>query len=289
MTAEDRRRPKSVILDALFVREQMRERGLTQRELASRIHVELRTLQRWLAGATVDIASAERIAKQLQCGMRVLCAELPRSYTRGLMAWPGPSSPWVRVLQRYDASLAAEMASLWQRWSHWTSLLQLHGQPVERTVVRLPGTLEFEHRFLPLRVRLRGEESRAHLRFMAQVNSRVRFAFGEVTVDGDATRLEEYAFTRALAGRRDADGWFKVLVWISPDLKEVVIASEAPFEVERWERGDADPTLFDAASRDLAGAVCFRPSSMDLRAAGLPAWDDRYRPGSAPTPAGSDI
>lgn len=289
MSAEVRRRLKHVTLATEFVREQMRERDLTQRELASRVHVELRTLQRWFAGASVDVASAERIAKELQCGMGVLCVELPASYPRAPLAWFGPASPWTRLLKRYDASLAAEVTSLGRRWHHWTSLLQFHGQPVERTVIRLPGTLEFEHRFLPLRVRLRGEAQRARLLFMAQVNPRVRFSFGEVTVEGDATRLEEYAFTRALAGRRDADGSFKVLVWISPDLKEVVIASEAQFEVERWERRNADATLFHAAASDLAGAVCFRPSSMDLRAAGLPGWDDRYRPADAAEGSGGDI
>ncbi len=275
-----RRRPRSnrATLNANFVRERLSARGLTQRELATRVHIELRTLQRWLSGARVDLDSAERIARELECGMGALCAELPDHYARPPLARLGSRPRLAAWLERYDASLAAGLRVLSQHWHQWASLVQFHGQPLERTVIRLPGTSIHEHSFLPLRLRVPRALERATLRFEAQVNPRIRFSFGEVRVNGDAVRLEEYAFTRALDGARDAEGRVTVLVWVSPDVRELVIASEDPFEIERFERRGGDPTLFDAADADLRGAVCFRPSAIDLRVAGLPAWDDRYRP-----------
>ncbi len=70
----------------------------------------------------------------------------------------------------------------------------------------------------------------------------------------------------------------RVDVWVAAEMREVVIASDEPFDARRLEVEGEPSDLFDRTRPELARALCFRPSAMDLRLAGLPAWDDRLRP-----------
>lgn len=256
-------------LDADFVRARLAELGLSQRALADELGFELRTLQRWMAGTRIDTRDAERIAHRLSRGMRAVCRELPAEYDASPLR---RVESVMRFLETRDATFAEPMRVFRSHWKHWVSLLELHAEPVERYVARLvTGPLD-RHRFVPVRIRVEGE--RCALRFHAQVLPRVRYAFGRVDVDGDAVRLEEFAFTRAMNGRA-RDGELRVDVWISDEVAEIVVTSDDPFELTRL---PVPPTLeFQRSDPELTDAVCFRPSTMDLRLAGLPTWDDRLR------------
>lgn len=263
------------VLNSDFVRQCLADRGWSQRELADRSGVELRSLQRWLAGQRVDVLQAEKVAVVLERGMASICTELPGGYRRSPLSRLTGLLPW---LERRNAVLASGLKLLSTHWLHWMSLIHFHGQPLEEFVWRADVPAERSNTFLPLRIRMPGTSSPATLSFQATVHPRVRFEFGEIWVSEGRTRLREFAFTRELTSTLDAEGRLTVLVWIAPEMRQVVIASDTHFEASTFERPGMDATTFDARDSDLSGALCFRPSAMSLRAAGLPTWDDRYRP-----------
>lgn len=263
-------------LDDVFVRARLAELGLSQRALADELGFELRTLQRWMAGGRIGTPDAERIAMRLGRGMGAVCRSLPDAYTHSPLE---RLAPFVRFLERRDEVLAGPFRMIDSFFSHWVSLVQFHAQPVERFVARFPVDERFRHRFVPLLLDFGpGAPEGAFARFHAQVSPRMRYLFGEVRLRGDRARLEEYAFTRAMESELGAERAVRVDVWVAAEMREVVIASDHPFEARRIPV-DGEPTdLFDRTRPELERALCFRPSAMDLRLAGLPAWDDRLRP-----------
>ena len=79
-------------LDGDLVRARLAELGHSQRSFAASLGYELRTLQRWLSGSRLDTADAERIARALGRGMRVV--ETPEAFDRDRRK-PGSHLKWI--------------------------------------------------------------------------------------------------------------------------------------------------------------------------------------------------
>jgi transcriptional regulator with XRE-family HTH domain len=267
-------------MKAEAVRERMAVLGLTQAELAERCGLELRTLQRWMAGGRVSVDDAERIARALGLGTRLCFDGVPIAHLGSPFA---RVAPFARLLSRSDEALSQAFKVVLDQFSfvdrHTSFIPHPPDGYVQRLAIPRIGVQGFERLTLQPSVDRRGSQ---RITFAAQVGRRFRYEFGEIRIEGEQLRLVEHFHTRALRALRAADGSFALWVWISPELRELVVVSDADFRLWPIELGRRLQT-FDSDAPDNRHALCFRPSAMHLRAAGLePSFDRMLGRGRTP-------
>ncbi len=245
--------------------------GATQTSISRECGFELRTVQRWFAGGSVSLADAEQLAAALGLGTEDLFDGVPSEAASAfarLRAAP-------RLLRHVDSSLAQALRTMLDHFEFIDRHVSLSTHPGTGYVHRLPMAIEERRRFQVLRIALAPGDDRTsyRVRFMAQVGRRLRYEFGEVRVASGEAQLAEHFHTRSARAPLDARGRLSVWVWIPRELAELVLVSDRDLEVEREPGAASD--LFDLRRPETRHAVCFRPATMHLREAGLPASFDR--------------
>lgn len=239
--------------------------GLTQTALARLSDVELRTMQRWFAGAGVAYVDAEGMARALGVGTHDLFDGIPEStgsvFTR--------LRDVVRLLGNRNGTLAQAVRISLEQFAYIDEHVAFTAHPAHGFVHRIPIRALRPHGFAVLH--LRGAPV-ARYAFHTQLGARFRYAFGEIQVAQRAARLVEHFHTRTSTAALAGDGEVTAFVWIPKEMRELVIVADHDLDVAL---DVEDAPVFDLRDPRTAHAVCFRPAPMHLRDAGLPPTFDR--------------
>jgi len=250
-------------------RARLSELRLTQTALAEGAGVELRTLQRWLAGGSTRLADAERVARALGLGTAELFDGVPDEAS---------DSPFVRLrsalrlLGTREWTLAHAVRTAVSSFDFIDRHASFTAHPRRGYVRRAPMGAARAHGFAAVRLRF-GAPPPSRLQLGAQIGRSFRYDFAEITLAGAEAELVELFHTRSVRAPLAPDGCLWAHVWVASEMQELVVMADRDFELEDHPELRAD--LFDLASPGTAHAVCSRPSSMQLRDAGLSPVHDR--------------
>ena len=251
------------------VRARLRDMCLSQTELARQSAVELRTLQRWLAGQGVPIEGAEAVAATLGLGTRDCFDGIPDSHYAPPLA---RLRRWLRWLPGSQGDLGIGLRAIADHFDFITDGISFVPHPAHGFVVRQPIDRDRVHAFSVLRIASSAEQGQ--MTFWGQTSGRLRYLFGRLMLDAERITLDEHFHMRRVCAPRREDGSFDIWVWSPPDMRCAVLVSDVPVERTAFDMAPT-PQLFAADAEHSRHAVCFRPSVMGLRAAGLPAHFDR--------------
>jgi transcriptional regulator with XRE-family HTH domain len=239
--------------------------GITQVELAEACSVDVRTIQRWLAGGRLKIDDAERVASALRLGTAELCEGVPE---------PGSALARVRAMHKAlvarDGAVAQLLRMIPRLYPHMMEHVTFDAHPPLGHVygVRPPASLRG---FLVIRLTPTGPSMAIDVmeRLLPSLmieRARIGVRPGEVWL---LERFEPRSAYAALA----PDGWFDLWFWVGEQTREIIFVSREELTVEVIE--GARSTEFDLATPGALHAVCVRPGVAQLREAGLPRGFDR--------------
>lgn len=243
---------------------------LTQASLASQSGVDPRTVQRWFAGGRAAVEDAERAAAVLGVGTAEAWDGVPEA----------TESPFARlrsvlaVVRLREGTLGGAFAAMLENFGFLDSLIRFSAHPPRGFVQRMRIEPADRHAFAVFRVSPAARLPLA-IECSGQVARRFRYVFGELALDPERALLTESFHTRSALAKPHADGSVDVHVWVGADMQELVLCAASDFRVRRLAR--AGSSTFDLDDPGNTHAVCFRPSAMHLREAGLGRVFDRVR------------
>jgi transcriptional regulator with XRE-family HTH domain len=241
--------------------------GRTQQELAQRCAVDLRTVQRWLAGQRVSIEDAERVAADLGMGT----AELFHGVPADVEGVPSHVRSVLRLLSARDGDFAQGLRLAFETYEDLSLDVSFSSHPARGYVWRFPLGSELHHGFVPFRARL--SQRNCMLTVRAQIGRRFGYTLGRAWVrDGRVAMLETFS-TRSMLAELSEDGELDLFVWGSGDRRELFIICDQPANVEQLP--DTIDATLDLTAPRMRHALCFRPGNVHLRTAGLPYGFDR--------------
>lgn len=263
----------------------MAQLGIQQADLAARCGVDARTLQRWRAGGRAALEDAEKLANALGVGTAEVFDGVPEDADSPFQLLRSVLS----VLRVRQGTLARAFHTTFEHFGFVDSFVTFAAHPRRGFVTRLVVTPQYRNAFMVVRLATATRE-RASILFSAQVASRFRYEFGQVEFKRDRVVLIEHFHTRSACAPVSPAGYVDVWVWVASELRELVVVSDVDVAVSVVPGVDAQvETLFDLGEDETRHAVCFRPSAMHLRAAGLPSVFDRVlgsRDGRVDVPVG---
>lgn len=256
-------------IDAVAARDRLSALGMTQTALAARCDVELRTLQRWLAGSRTRLDDAERVAAALGLGTAELFDGVPDE---------AKSSPFnliraaLRLVGAREWAMAHALRTTVRSFEFIDEHASLTSHPRRGYVRRAPMASDRKDTFAAMRLRFPGALP-SRLTLGAQIGRSFRYDFAEMTLEEGEAELIELFHTRSVRAPLDPRGSVWLFVWVAAEVREFVIMADGDLELEdhpemRWD-------IFDVDAVETRHAVCSRPSAVQLRAAGLPAVFDR--------------
>ena len=256
-------------IDAAAARARFAALGLTQTSAAEHARLELRTLQRWLAGGRTRLEDAETLAEALGVGTAELFAGVPDEAADSPFARLRPA---LRLLGTREWALAHALRTTLDEFQFIDRHASFTAHPRRGFVRRLPMGPARAHRFDVVRLSWPGEPP-SRLVLGAQIGRRFRYDFAEVTIARGEAELVELFHTRSACAPLDADGSLWAYIWVSSEMRELVVMADRDISLEDHPEVILD--LFDLGAPATHHAICSRPSSMQLRAAGLSAVHDR--------------
>ncbi|MDB4985175.1 MAG: hypothetical protein JWN04_353 [Myxococcaceae bacterium] len=249
-------------------RARMRALNMTQLSLAQSCAIDVRTLQRWFAGQPVESGSAERVAAALGVGTAEVF-EGVSSVSATLV-----SASLRRVLRLLSARENAFAQGLRTVVGHYEALLHavsFASHPSHGYVARFVVTSDRQHGFMVLRVR--PASSDCTLLVLAQIGQRMSYTIGRLRARDERVELLETWQTHSMVAELSPSGHFDLWVWGGIDSREIIVTCEQPLELELL--AVPSQSLFDLDAPEARHAVCFRPTPMHLRTAGLAMGFDR--------------
>jgi len=256
-------------LDPSRARARLATLGLTQTALAEQAGVELRTLQRWLAGGRTRLDDAERVAGALGMGTAELFHGVPDEATDSPFTGLRQAA---RLLGTRDWTVAHALRTALRSFDFIDRHASFTSHPRRGFVRRAPMDSARAHRFAVVRLRFPGPAP-SRLVLGAQIARSFRYDFAEITLDGQEAELVELFHTRTVRAPLDLDGGLWAYVWVASEMRELVVMGDRDLELEDHPEVHAD--LFDLGAPTTRHAVCSRPSSMQLRDAGASPVHDR--------------
>src|SRR5688500_18273076 len=132
------------------VRERMSVLARTQLELAQLCEVDLRTMQRWLAGTRVSLADAERVAAALGVGPAEIFEGVPLE-DDGL---PEHVRSVLRLVSAREGDFAQGLRLAFETFEELNLHVSFSAHPARGYVWRFPLDGSLHHGFVPFRVRV---------------------------------------------------------------------------------------------------------------------------------------
>lgn len=257
-------------LDLDVARARLARLGMTQTSLARACGVELRTLQRWFAGAAVSVTDAEQLARALGIGTEDLFRGFPAETGTPL----GRLRDVIRLLGNRSGAIGQATRTALEHFTFIDEHISFASHPARGFVHRLPMRDDDRGRFEVFRVSLvRAPLRPVRIAWNAQVGLRFRYEFGEVRIDGGEALLTEHFHTRAVRASLDGEKTFDVFTWIPREMRELIVVCDDDVDVAHVRGVGRD--VFDLRDHATRHAVCFRPAPMHLREVGLPPTFDR--------------
>lgn len=242
--------------------------GHTQASLAAECGVDVRTVQRWLAGQTVSLSRAEQVARALRVGTSVVFEDVPEP---GLSAFMRRMGFLQRLLSGRDGVLASGFRTTTRYFSSALVSVVHSAHPVHGFVSIREATDWTRNAFCCVRIRCTARDAEIGIRY--QLNDRLAIVHAGVWLTADSAFLVETFQLRSMAAEREADGSVRLWLWVTESLRDLVIVANAEVELESCESTALQQLDVDA---DLGpAALCIRPSPVDMRNAGLPMGFDR--------------
>jgi transcriptional regulator with XRE-family HTH domain len=249
-------------------RELLAGAGLSQADLAQTCGVDVRTVQRWLAGGRLEAEDAERVARALEVGTAELCeggnsAEPPGTFAR--------IRTMHRALVSRDGAVAQLLRLIPRVYPHIIEGVVFAAHPERGYVYAFEKPGEKARGFVVARIAPRSP--RARVRVLERIlpallveRARMRVAEAEVW-------LVEHFEPRSAATQPHSAGWFDLWFWMGSATREVLLVSDVELSVQMVET--APRTSLDLATEEAAHAVFVRPGVSQLREAALPSGHDR--------------
>lgn len=266
---------------AQVVRARLKTLGYSQARLAEHCGFELRTLQRWIAGQRVSVDDAERVARELGLGTTECFDGVPERHFDTAFTSIRPLLGWA---SKRLGPLGSALGVVLDNFEFIDDQVSFAPHPGSGFVQRRSIAPGYGSTFAVLA--LTPSVPTQHFKMSVQAAPRFRFHSGDIRVADGSAHLTEYFFTREMRAPLDDRGSLQMWAWLYPRMPELVVQSAEDFELSEPDL-QVGRNLFDLSSPELAHAVCFRPSAMHLRSAGLPPAFDRVV-GSRDTP-GSDV
>ncbi len=256
-------------IDREAARDRLAQLDMTQTALAERCGVELRTLQRWMAGGRTRLENAEAVARAMGVGT----AEVFRGTSS-----ERDDSPFVfmrsalRVLGGRESKFGNGLRAALTHFDFIDRYVSFTGHPRRGFVRRVSTGGARCHRFAVVRVTFpTGLPHRVVLG--AQIGRALRYDFAEISFEPEWAELVELFHTRTARAPVEDGRCLTLWVWVSSEMRELVIMSDRDVVVE--DQPEHVATIFDLRDEATRHAVCSRPSAMQLRASGLSASFDR--------------
>jgi transcriptional regulator with XRE-family HTH domain len=249
-------------------RELLAAAGLTQADLAQACDVDVRTVQRWLAGGRLEAEDADRVARALEVGTAELCesgnsAERPGTFAR--------IRAMHRALVSRDGAVAQLLRVIPRLYPHIIDGVVFAAHPERGYVYAFEKPGEKARGFVVARITPR--TPRARVRVLERILPALLVERARIRVDEADVWLVEHFEPRSAATQPHSAGWFDLWFWVGSPTHEVLLVSDVELSLQMI---DAPPrTSLDLATEETAHAVFVRPGVSQLREAELPRGHDR--------------